>query len=201
MRIRIYLTVMIMLLSIPVVARAIDQDTLDRMTFLLQQFEYTAWDEGIFDDTTLYEGLEQIYSDSKRDGNDILAAKALWAMGVTGIELFAPTLISAIDDEPIAVCYALGNLESTDGVDALIGKLDDEDMQIRDAAVVGLGNIPWTKDLDESKQDAIKALNARFAVEKEAWVKDDINAAIVFIETGVAISPTFADSEPEGMAH
>lgn len=193
MRNAIFIPALLILLLVPLAARAIDQDTLDRFVFLLQQPEWDMWGDGVFDEATLYDGLEEIYATAKDEGNDILARKALWAMGETGLAAFAPTLVGAIEDEPITVCFALGKVSSEDGVHALIEALDNEDEQIRDAAAWGLGNVPYISGLEEAQQEALDALAARLDTEEEDWVREDILAAITLIETGLATNEAFME--------
>jgi hypothetical protein len=79
-------------------------------------------------------------------------------------------------------------------VEALIGMLDDEDMQVRDAAIWGLGNMAWNTGMEEAKDDAISALNLQLDAEEEDWVRDDIRAAVTLIETGLVSSEMFEES-------
>jgi len=182
-----------MLLLIPVAARAVDQETIDRFIFLLQQPEGNPWGDGTFDDTMLLEGLGAIYTQAVADEDDVMLRRVVWAMGETGIVAFVPSIIESLEPEPVVACYALGKLASEDGVYALMGMLDNEDMQVRDAAVWGLGSLPYQTGMEQAREDALAALNARIPLEEETWVLEDISAAIMFIETGIAATEAFAE--------
>jgi hypothetical protein len=191
MRVKIFITVLFALAVLPMAARAVDQTTIDRMTFLLQQPEGNPWGQGVFDDLTLYDGLLTIYAGAVNSGDTILLEKSIWAMGETHLAVFAPTLIGSLPDEPVASCMALGKIPSENGVDALIGMLDNDKAQIRDAAVWGLGNIPYDTTLSKAKDRALAALGTRLQKESESWVRDDINGAIALVTTGVSSNPAF----------
>jgi hypothetical protein len=193
MRTRIFLPFLLVLLLLPIAARAVDQETIDRFIFLLQQPEGNPWGDGTFDDAVLLEGLGAIYAQAVADEDDVMLRRVIWAMGETGLVDFVPSIVESLDPEPVVACYALGKIASEDGVNALIGMLDNEDMQVRDAAVWGLGNVPYQTDMEQAREDALAALNARIPLEEEAWVLEDINAAITFIETGIAVNESFAE--------
>ena len=195
MRIRILIPFFILMLLLPLTARAINQDTLDRFEFLLMQPEWDMWGDGLFDDNSLIEGLGIIFTNAENEGDDAMVRRAVWAMGETGLVAFAPTIIGSLESEPVSACFALGKIPSTDGVYALIDMLDNDDMQVRDAAVWGLGNVPYNSGMSDERMDAIVALNERLLLEEEDWVLEDVEAAIVFIEAGVAINEAFMDSE------
>ncbi|HEX9744736.1 MAG TPA: HEAT repeat domain-containing protein [bacterium] len=199
MRVHIILAILAAMLIFPATANAIDQQTIDNLKFLLSQPEDMGWGDGKFDDQTLYDGLLTIYQQESNGGDINLARQAMWAMGETGIVGFAPTLIGAMDSEPLTVCYALGKISSNDGVYALIEMLGDEDMFIRDAAVTSLGTIEYIDGMDESRQAALDSLTVSMQSETELWIRDNINGAITMIETGVAIEPEFVEPlEAEG---
>jgi HEAT repeat protein len=186
MKIRIFITMLLMVLLVPFAARAIDQATIDNLVFLLTQPEVNVWGDGTFDDTTLYEGLTAIHRQAVDQADDMLFRRVLWAMGETGLTAFVPTLVDSMDDEPIVVSYALGKIPSEAGVYALIGKLDDEDMYLREAVAYALGDLPYTSDFTQAQDDAVLALRSHLLTESEDWVKETINAAITMIETGEA---------------
>lgn len=196
MRTRTFITILITILAMPLAARAIDQVTLDHMVFLLGQPEVNAWDNNnTFTDAELYEGLEMVFQMVVEDDDQILLAKVIWAMGETGIGIFDETLIGIYDGHETAVLAALGKIPSEAGVEFLIEALDDEDRFVREAAAWGLGNVPYDYGLDEAGELAIDALNARLEVEEEEFIIDMINAAIAFIDTGVATSVVYEDEE------
>ncbi len=197
MRIKLFIPAMLVLLLLPFAARAITQEKIDNLIFLLNQPGWDKWGEGVFDETTLYEGFTTIYQQAVDDGDDALLRKVMWAMGETTMGAFEAELIASIDDEPIVACYALGKIPSEAGVYALIGKLDDEDMHIRDAAAWGLGSMPYDTSLVDARDDALAALQAHLEAEEEDWVREDIQAAIDMIETGIATSAAFEENERE----
>jgi hypothetical protein len=197
MRIKILLTILAMVILTPIAAKAVDQATIDKMVFLLNQFEWNQWADGVFDNITLYDGLTAIYGQAVNDGDDILKRKVIWAMGETGIPEFAPTLVGASESEPIACAYALGKLPSDYSVDTLVGLLSNDDQYVRESAAWGLGNIPYNDDMATSKDRALSALKDQLKAEKEDWVKETISAAITYINTGVATSPAFEKSDTE----
>ena len=193
MRTKILLGLVIAALVIPIAVKAVSQDTIDRFIFLLNQPEWNRWGEGVFGDADLLDGLESIYYQAVSDNDSTLQRKVIWAMGETGIVQFAPTVASAMSTEPVSVCYALGKLPSEESVDSLIGILDNDDVQVRDAAVFGLGSMNYSSDLIPARDLAVQALNDRLSIEKESWVLDDIQAAITLIITGVITSETFLE--------
>jgi len=195
MRIKVILPILLFLILLPFHARAIDQPTIEQMLFLLNQPEWNQWGEGVFDDITLYEGLQAIYAQAVNEGDDALLQRAIWAMGETGLAVFVPTLVGALAIHPISACYALGKIPSEDSVDALIDMLDDDDEYVRDAAAWGLGNIKYNEPLKKAQERALNALKARAKVEPEEWVKETISGAIAMIETGIATSPAFQKPE------
>ena len=197
MKTRIFLLTLLISIMVPLAARAIDQGTIDRMISLLQHFEWNQWGDGVFDDITLYDGLQAVYAKSVNEEDDILMRQVLWAIGETGLPFFAPTLIGSLQDEPISACMALGKMASVDGADALIGMLDNDDPQVRDAAAWGLGNVPYDSSMTEVRDRAISALNSRLQKETEDWVKETISGAIVYIQTGVATSAAFESAQNE----
>ncbi len=193
MRIKFFIPVLIILLLVPMAARSADQETIDRFIFLLQQPEWDMWDDGVFDDATLQDGLSTIYDQAVADGNDILYRRVVWAMGVTGLLGFVPTVTDALNTEGVVACYALGKLSSEDSVTALIGMLDNDDMHVRDAAVWGLGNIEYTSGMEDAQTSAVDALNDRLAVEEEDWIRESIDSAVVLIETGIITDEMFME--------
>jgi len=195
MRARFLIMVLIAVLLAPVAAKAVSQETIDQFVFLLQQPEWDKWDEGVFDDATLTEGLDAVYDKAVADADDILYRRVIWAMGETALPAFVPTLVDSLEDEPLVACFALGKISSEDGVNALIGMLDNDDIQVRDAAAWGLGNMLYTDEMKEVRDDAVSALKARLDVEEEDWIVEDIQAAITFIETGIAINPAYLESD------
>lgn len=195
MKHRLFLFTFLITLLIPLAARAVDQGTIDNMTLLLMHFEWNQWDEGIFDDVTLYDGFQAIYAKSVNENDDILTRQVLWAMGETHLPFFAPTLIGAIQDEPISACMALGKMPSIDGVDALLPMLDNDDPQVRDAVAWALGNMPYDAGMSDARDRAVSALNSRLPKETEDWVKKTISGAVVYIQTGVATDPAFDTSQ------
>lgn len=195
MRAKFLLMVLIAVLLAPVAAKAVSQETIDQFVFLLQQPEWDKWDEGVFDDATLTEGLDAVYDKAVADADDILYRRVIWAMGETALPAFVPTLVDSLEDEPLVACFALGKISSEDGVNALIGMLDNDDIQVRDAAAWGLGNMLYTDEMKEVRDDAVSALKARLDVEEEDWIVEDIQAAITFIETGIAINPAYMESD------
>ena len=197
MRARVFIIALLTLISLSLAARAIDQSTIDNMIFLLDQPEWNQWGDGVFDDVTLYDGFQAIYARSVNENDDSLMRKVLWAMGETGLPFFAPTLIGAIQDEPVSACMALGKLPTVDGVDAVIVMLDDDDPQVRDAAAWALGNMPYDAGMSDARDRAVSALNSRLLKEPEDWVKKTISGAVVYIQTGVAADSAFDTSQSE----
>jgi len=197
MRIRLFIAALIVLLLVPFAAKAIDQATIDLYVFFLQQPEFDSWGDGTFDDQDLLEGLDIIYQQAVEDEDDIMVRRVIWAMGETGLVGFLPNITEALESEPTVACYALGKIASEDAVNELIGMLDHEDDQVRDAAVWGLGNMPYIDGMEESKEDAVDALNELLEVEEEDWIREDIEAAVVLIETGVITDESFEEpAEP-----
>ncbi len=195
MRIKLFTAMLFILFLIPLAAGAVSQDTVDKFIFLLRQPDWTQWDDGVFDDATLEEGLNAIYSQAVNGSDDILARQAVWAMGETGLVPFVPAIIEILDDEPVVACFALGKISSEDCVEALIGVLGHEDMQVRHASVWGLGSMLYASGMDDARNDALEALGARLDLEEEDWVLEEVQAAITFIETGIATDPMFIDLE------
>ncbi len=195
MRARFLIMILIAVLLVPVAAKAVSQETIDQFVFLLQQPEWDKWDEGVFDDATLTEGLDAVYDKATADADDILLRRVIWAMGETALPVFVPTLVESLEDEPLVACFALGKISSEDGVNALIGMLDNDDIQVRDAAAWGLGNMLYTDEMKEVRDDAVSGLKDRLFVEEEDWILEDIQAAITFIETGIAINPAYMESD------
>jgi len=197
MRHKLLIPLLIALFLIPSASKAATQSEIDNMTFLLRQYEWDQWDEGVFTDNLLLDALPVIRQNAMNAGDDILRSKVIYAMGETGLAGFVPILIEELDFEPAIVCYALGKIPSSDSVGALITELEDEDMQVRDAAVWGLGNMVYTAEMETARDNALTALKSQRSREDESWVRDDIDAAITLIETGVIDSLIFADLEEE----
>lgn len=196
MRTKLFFGMLIIILLTPTSAWAITQDTMDHMVFLLNQFEGNPWDNSnTFNDTDLREGLDLIYHMAVDDEDVSLKNRVLWAMGETGIGTFDAIIIGEFENEPTAVCYALGKIPSEDGFYILIEALDDEDCFVREAAAWGLGKLPYSYGLDDLQDVALDALDARLEVEEEDFILDTIEAALVFIETGVATSRAFETFE------
>ncbi len=196
MRTKLFFGMLIIILLTSTSAWAITQDTLDKIVFLLGQPEGNPWDNSsTFSDTDLREGLELVYQMAVDDENVNLKNSVLWAMGETGIGTFDTIIIGEFENEPSIVCYALGKIPSEDGVHTLIEALDDEDHFVREAAAWGLGKLPYSYGLDDLQDVAMDALNARLEVEEEQFIIDTIEAALVFIETGVAISSAFEETD------
>ena len=197
MRNILLIPLLIALFLIPTASKAATQSEIDNLTFLLRQYEWDQWDEGVFNDNLLLDALPVIRQNAINAGDDILRSKVIYAMGETGLVGFVPILIEELDFEPAIVCYALGKISSSESVDALVTELGDEDMQVRDAAVWGLGNMVYTSEMETARDDALTALKSQRSREDESWVRDDIDAAITLIETGVIDSLIFADLEEE----
>jgi HEAT repeat protein len=195
MRIRLFIAAIFVLLLIPFAANAVSQETIDQYIFLLQQPEFDDWGDGTFDDQDLLDGLDIIYQQAVQDEDDIMVRRVIYAMGETGLVGFIPDITEALETEPVVACYALGKIASDDSVYALIGMLDNEDMQVRDAAVWGLGNMPYTDSMEDAKDDAVEALDGRLDVEEEDWILEDIQAAVVLIETGVITDESFEEPQ------
>ena len=193
MKIKILFAIILAILLIPFSARAVTQETIDHLIFLLSQPELDDWSEGAFDSTTLYEGFTAIHQQAIDEGDEILFRRVLWAMGETRLTVFLPFLISSLDSEPIVVCYALGKISSEAGVYVLIGKLDDDDMYVREASAYALGTMNYISDMSVARDDAVIALQAHLLTEPEYWVKDTIRAAITTIETGVSPWESYPD--------
>lgn len=211
MRIKYFIPIFITLLLLPLMARAVDQAKIDQLVRLLLQEEgYDGWDQGYIDDQTLLEGLQQIY-DMTSDGQRItmgtgqvvqleddmyLHRASLIAMGQTRLVEFTPTIIEALDDEPLYAAMALRYMPSEDALDALIDALDHEDMQVRDMAVHSLGLFDYYGTFEEEKVTVLLALTSRISDEDQRWILNDIHAAIVYIETGVAVNSSFEEPDP-----
>lgn len=198
-----------LLLIAPIAAKAVEQETIDRMINYLSWIEgWDGWNQGVFDDSTLIEGLSLIYdqtisvseglSSAGQTGEDegySLHQSVILAMGQTGLVEFTPTLMESLEDEPVYACMALKNMPSEDAINALIGMLEHENMHVRDMAVYGLGKFPYYSLFEEEKAAVLTALAERLDKEEEDWVLEDIDAAIVYIQTGEAINAAFADEE------
>jgi hypothetical protein len=196
MRIKIFLTILMIAISISTVANAIDQSTVDRMTFLLNQPEWNEWGNGVFDNQTLYDGLEAVLDRAISEGDDILTGKIIWAMGETGIAEFSATIIMMLPEQPLTGSFALGKIPSEEGTYALIGMLDNDDDQVRAAASWGLAKLPYQDDFDTAtRSDALAALKSHLGVEEEDWVVSRMQAAIAYMETGAIIESAFSDTE------
>jgi hypothetical protein len=190
------IAVFFILIALP--SWAVDRETIDNLTFILTQPGPIHWADMDIDDATLIEAFNEIYATSVDNGDDGLRAQVVWAMGETGIVDFVPTIIGVLEYDPSTACYALGKISSDDGAEALIGMLDNEDMFVREAAIWGLGKMPYLVSMDDSKANAVAALENRLESETEDWLKDLINAAITFIQTGVATDPAF-DTSMDGL--
>jgi HEAT repeat protein len=197
MKNRFFFLALLIITMIPMAARAIDQATIDRMVFLLRQFEWNQWGEGVFDDATLYDGLQAAYAQGVNDNDGALVRQVIWAMGETHLAFFAPTVVGALETEPVSACYSLGKLGSDTSVEALIGMLDSKDDRVRDAAAWGLGNMPYSSSMTSSKDQAVAALNGRLSVEKESWIRTTVQSAIDMIKTGIATSAAFEKKQDE----
>lgn len=191
MKFKYILPIIIFLLAIPSTASAIGSETLDNLVFLLAQPEPVDWSDCAFDDATLIEGFEAIYEMSIEEGNDSRTRSVLWAMGETGLASFIPSLINEFENETMIACYALGKISEDASVAALISMLENEDRYVREASVWGLGNIIYGSDLEESKINALEALNDRLDLEEETWIVEMIEAAIILIETGLVTDSVF----------
>lgn len=192
------MTIILTVLLAAMSAWAVDRETIENLKFLLMQPGPIYWADMDIDDAVLIEGFTEIHAAAVIDDTEGLRAQVLWAMGETGFIDFVPILIDELETNQSTACYALGKISSDDGVEALIPMLDNEDMFVREAAIWALGSIPYTISMDESKELAKSSLETRLEAEEEDWLIDMINAAIVFIETGVAINPAF-DSNINGM--
>ena len=190
-KISILIAFLIPIIMIPTAAFAVDQSTVDTMIFLIQQPDWDLWDEQPFDDVTLIEGLDAVYEQSGEDGDTLLQSEAVYAMGETGLNVFAPTIIAHLEFDPVPSCYALGKLTSNDGVTALIEFLDDDDKFVREAAIVAIGSISYSSMIVDQSNTALSALHSRLSSETESWLSDKIESAITMINTGVATDPAF----------
>jgi hypothetical protein len=186
----------ILIASLP--ARAGDRETIENLTFLLSQPGQINWADMEIDEATLIEGFNQIYATAVQNRTDDIRASVIYAMGETGFVDFVPVIVGELENDPSTASYALGKIPSVDGVQALIPILDNEDMFVREAAIWALGSIPYTESMDESKEQAKTALENHLETETEAWLVDFTDAAIVFIESGVATNPAF-DTTLDGM--
>ena len=186
----------ILLTALP--SSALDRETIDNLTLLLSQPGQIYWADIDIDDATLIEGFNEIHTTAVQNDDVAIRASVIYAMGETGFDVFVPAIIGELEYDPSTACYALGKIPSAEGVEALIPMLDQEDMFIREAAIWALGSIPYTSSMDESKEEAKSALTSHLESEDEAWLVDMTNAAIVFIESGVAIDPAF-DTNIEGL--
>ncbi len=182
-------------LLIPSMAMAVSQETVDQYEFLLRQPEWDSWGDGVFDDTSLFEGLNAVHSNAISSNDDILLSSVIWAMGETGLAGFVPNIIEYLETDPAIACFALGKITSNEAVEALIPMLTDEDMHVRSAAAWGLGNMVYIFGMEDVREDAIDALAAQLAEETEDWVADDIDAALTLVETGIIDSVIFMDFE------
>ncbi len=190
--------VILLLLFVPALwpypADAAGRDVTDRFIGLLNLPEgWDGWSEGVFDDATLVDGLTSIYEGSIDGTIDVPMEYILYAMGETGLVEFLEPINDAIDTEPISACFALGKIPSVDAVHKLEDMLGHENRHVRDIAAYSLGKYPHYELFDGLQYEVLDALNARLEVEKEEWIKDDIDAAIVYIKTGVAINAAFED--------
>lgn len=177
-------------------AYAAEQDVIDQFVMLLNHPEgWDGWGEGVFDDATLVDGLTSLYEDCIEGGTDIPMEYILFAMGETGLVEFLVPISNAIDAEPISACFALGRLPSTEAVQKLIEMLEHENRHVRDIAVYSLGKYPHYPLFEGLRDEVLQALNLRLDAEEEEWIREDIQAAIVYIETGVAINAAFEDED------
>ena len=183
MQLRIFIPILILTLFVPLTARAVDQETLDLMLFLIQQPEGNPWNDGTFDDQTLEDGLEALYDLAVSEDWDEEQGKIIWAMGETTLPAFIATLTGALAEEPNLVLRALGKIPSEDVIDPIIGMLDDDDMRIRNAAVQGLHIFPAYGEYPDAMDDALDALTACLLTETEDWILENIREAIAWIDT------------------
>jgi HEAT repeat protein len=112
-------------------------------------------------------------------------------MGETGLASFIPILVDELENETMTACYSLGKISEDASVTALISMLENDDRYVREAAVWSLGNITYGADLEDSKADALEALNDRLELEEETWIVEMIEAAIILIETGLITDSVF----------
>ncbi len=87
------------------------------------------------------------------------------------------------------VCVALGNVGTAEDVAALIGALGDGAALVRGHAASALGAIArrtGTSGDDDGSAAAGDALRARLAVEQEAWVREEIAAALETVASSAA---------------
>ncbi len=186
------------ILMAAVSSNALDRETIDNLIFLLGQPEPVHWSEMDIDDAILLEGFNEIYIMAVGDEDDMLRLSVIAAMGETGLVDFADVIIEELEVDPLTACYALGKIASEDGVTALMEYLDHEDMFIREASVWALGKVPYTSSMEEAKEDALVALNNRLEEEGEDWILELIDAAIIYLETGVVTNPAF-ESRVDGL--
>ncbi len=161
----------------------VDPETKDMMKFYMRQSMWDAWYE-TFDEQTLVLGLMEIHSDAVYESDDYYRSIALCVMGDTGLLEFVPILIDDIDLFPIEVSHALSNIQSNEGIQAVIGKLDSADSITRDSAASALGRYPYYADSPGNRNGALYALRGRLAFETESWVLETVERAIARIESG-----------------
>ena len=78
-------------------------------------------------------------------------------------------------------CVALGNVGTAEDVGALTGALGDGAALVRGHAAWALGEIARRQGGGE---EVAGALMARLGVEEEAWVREEIDAALATVRTG-----------------
>ena len=79
------------------------------------------------------------------------------------------------------VCVALGNVGSAEDVEALREALGDGAALVRGHAAWALGEVAWRQGGGEA---VAGALSARLQVEEEAWVREEIDAALATVRNG-----------------
>ena len=169
-------------LLIPSNASAVDQHIIDSLLIKLNFFEETSWETFEFDDQTLIEALEYIYAVALQGDDFPLQRKTLHAMGMTGLVEFTPTLINALNSEPFSACWALGKMPTEQAVDALISMLPNAVQRTRKAAIWALWDFPYYLDFPGTSSAALDALYARLEIEEDAFLLEQIQAAIYAIE-------------------
>jgi len=177
----IYTIITLVLLS-SISARAVDQETLDYMIFIIIQPERVSWAESSFDAPTLIEGFNQVYAIGEASDDDYLCRNVLWAMASTDLLEFEQPILDAIPDYPYVALSSLVALPSGTSVATIVQFVNDDDPLMRDHAVVLLGIFDEYDQFHLEALDALAALNDRLTVETEPLVIDSINWAILEIE-------------------
>lgn len=182
MKVLQYIIIIGLLFLFPVSSKAVDQQTIDHILFILDQPSGTDWSEIGYDDQTLIDAFEELYQTGALTEDDYLCENVLAAMGNTGFVEFEPTITGAFEDYPIMSLSAIGNIPTETAIAFIISILYDEIPDFRERAAMCLLSIDFYMLFPESTWDAYNALQECLAVETEDWVIETMAKAILVIQ-------------------